>query len=291
MSTGPIGFIGLGNMGGPMAANVKAAGHDLMAFDLAGTEARAPEGARAATSTAEVAGACATVLLCLPDGEAVFSVVSEIAQARDRVTATVVDHSTMGLIAARDVARLLGDAGIDYLDAPVSGGVAGARAGSLAMMVAGRAEILAPLRPVLETMAQNCVHVGGEVGQGQAMKLLNNFLSATAMVATSEAIAFGIDHGLDMAKMLDVLNVSSGRNTATSDKFPNRILPGTFDAGFSTQLITKDVRLYAESVQASGAHGVIGAAVHGLLEELIAAQPDSDFTHIYPYVEKARKSG
>jgi 3-hydroxyisobutyrate dehydrogenase len=93
-----------------------------------------------------------------------------------------------------------------------------------------------------------------------------------------------------MGKMLDVLNVSTGRNTATSDKFPNRILTGIFDAGFSTQLMTKDVRLYAQSVQASGAHGPIGAAVHGLLEELVAALPDSDFTRIYPYVEKVRKS-
>ena len=291
MITAPVGFVGLGRMGGPMAANVRAAGHDLVAFDLAGTEERAPEGARAAISPVGVAAASATVLLCLPDGAAVLSVVREIAQAKGRVTTTVVDHSTIGLAAANEVAAVLTDAGIDYLDAPVSGGIAGARAGSLAMMVAGRAATVARLRPVLETMAQNCVHVGDEVGQGQAMKLLNNFLSATAMAATSEAIAFGVDHGLDMAKMLDVLNVSTGRNTATGDKFPKRILTGTFDAGFSTQLMMKDVGLYDECVRASGARAPIGSAVHSLLEELCAALPDSDFTCIYPYIEKVRKSG
>ena len=134
----------------------------------------------------------------------------------------------------------------------MSGGVAGARAATVAVMYAGAAQTLARLRPVLESLAGAIFDVGREPGQGQAMKIANNFLSATAMAATSEAVAFGEAVGLDMATMLDVLNVSTGRNTATSDKFVNRVLTGSYDAGFTCSQMDKDLRLYREALAGSG---------------------------------------
>ena len=177
-----------------------------------------------------------TVLLSLPDGSVVLDVVDAIAAAADRRTTTVVDLSTTGPAAAVEAAARLAAVGVTYVDGPVSGGVAGARRGTLALMYAGPAAVLEDHRAVLEAFAGHVVAVGTDAGQGQSMKLLNNFLSATALAATSEALTFGLAHGLSLPVMLDVLNASTGRNSATADKFPNRVLTGTYDAGFSTAL-------------------------------------------------------
>jgi 3-hydroxyisobutyrate dehydrogenase len=280
---GPVGFVGLGNMGGPMAANLAAAGIPLLVYDKAGTADRAPDGAEIAQSLDEVARRAGTVLLSLPAGAAVLAVAGEIAAAAPRAADTVIDTSTIGVAAAGEVAGILARAGITYLDAPVSGGVAGARAGTIAVMAAGPLEAFERARPLLSAMAANLFHVGTRQGQGQAMKLANNFLSGVAMAATSEAVRFGETQGLDMKTMLDVLNVSTGRNTATSDKFPNRILTGTHDAGFTTTLIHKDVRLYLEAVADAGVRGVVGRAVGGTLAALETDLPGEDFTRIYPW--------
>ena len=133
-------------------------------------------------------------------------------------------------------------------------------------------------------MAKNVFKVGERAGQGQAMKLLNNFLSGTAMAATSEAVAFGVGQGLDMKTMLDVLNVSTGQNTATKDKFPNRILSESYDAGFLTRLFFKDISLYREAVTAAGAADPVSPAVAALWRQLNEKDPSSDFTRIYPFV-------
>ncbi|MDA0704758.1 MAG: NAD(P)-dependent oxidoreductase [Proteobacteria bacterium] len=218
-----VGFVGLGNMGGPMAANLAAAGTSLLVYDKAGTAERAPEGAEIAQSLGEIARRAGTVLLSLPAGAAVAAVAAEIAAADPRGTGTVIDTSTIGVAAAAKVGEILARAGIVYLDAPVSGGVAGVRAGTIAVMASGPVEAFEAARPLLSAMAANLFHVGTRQGQGQAMKLANNFLSGVAMAATSEAVRFGETQGLDMKTMLDVLNVSTGRNTATSDKFPNRV--------------------------------------------------------------------
>jgi 3-hydroxyisobutyrate dehydrogenase len=280
---GPVGFVGLGNMGGPMAANLAASGIPLLVYDKAGTADRAPDGAEIAQSLDEVARRAGTVLLSLPAGAAVLAVAGEIAAAAPRAADTVIDTSTIGVAAAGEVAGILARAGITYLDAPVSGGVAGARAGTIAVMAAGPLEAFERARPLLSAMAANLFHVGTRQGQGQAMKLANNFLSGVAMAATSEAVRFGETQGLDMKTMLDVLNVSTGRNTATSDKFPNRILTGTHDAGFTTTLIHKDVRLYLEAVADAGVRGVVGRAVGGTLAALETDLPGEDFTRIYPW--------
>ena len=230
-----LGFIGLGNMGGPMAHNLAAAGHEVVCFDAAGTEALAPPGAPTAGSAAEVAQRARIVFLCLPDGSVVLQVAHEIAQCPDRAAGIVVDSTTAGMPDARAAHDVLAEAGIRYADAPVSGGTKGSKAGTLAMMVAARDDLFAEIEPYIRPMAANARHVGTEPGQGMAMKLLNNFLSATAMAATSEAVAFGVAQGLDMMTILETVNLSTGRNTATEDKFPNRIATGAFDAGFRHQ--------------------------------------------------------
>ena len=279
-----LGFIGLGNMGGPMAHNLAAAGHEVVCFDAAGTAALAPPGAPCAVSVEEVARRARIVFLCLPDGPVVLQVAREIAAPPARATGIVVDSTTCGIADARAARDLLAGAGIRYADAPVSGGTAGSKAGTLAMMVAAPAELFAEIEPYIRPMAKNARHVGTEAGQGMAMKLLNNFLSATAMAATSEAVAFGVSQGLDMTTILETVNLSTGRNTATEDKFPRRIATGAFDAGFATRLMAKDLRLYEACVAEAGAPGRLAALLRSIWDGMENARPDSDFTEIYPHV-------
>ena len=279
-----VGVIGLGAMGGPIAARLAAAGHALVGVDTAGSAERLPPGAVAANSTAEVVRRAGVVFLSLPDGAAVSLVAREIAGAGPPAGRLVVDLSTIGIAVAEAVARSLAAAGIAFLDAPVSGGVQGARAGSLAVMAAGARESFERARPILAAFAKNVFHVGERPGQGQAMKLLNNFLSATAMAATSEAVTFGEAHGLDLALMISVLNASTGRNTATSDKFPKRVLSGSYDAGFKAALMAKDVRLYHEAVREAGTSSTVGGSVAAVLERFGRATPEADFTRLYPFM-------
>jgi 3-hydroxyisobutyrate dehydrogenase len=285
MSDKPVGFIGLGNMGAPMAANLAAAGWTLIVYDAAGTQERAPGGAGVAASVAEVATEAPVVVLSLPDGAVVDAVGDAILNAPSNVTTCVVDTSTIGIAAARRIHGKLAAAGIEYVDAPVSGGVSGARAGTVSIMVAGSAETFEALRPMMEGFTGNAFHVGVEPGQGQAMKVLNNFLSGTAMAATSEAVAFGAGQGLSLTTMLDVLNVSSGRNTATSDKFVNRIITETYDAGFSCRQMNKDLSLYREGLAQSGAAGPVSGAVADVWKRFFESSADADITRMYPFIK------
>ena len=285
------GFIGLGNMGGPMAANLAAAGFELTAYDAAGTESRSPAGAVAAASSANLAARVKTVMLSLPDGAVSLAVAREITAAPERTVETVIDFSTVGLAASREVHAVLAEAGIAYIDAPVSGGTRGAKERTLTVIWAGPEALLAEHRTALEAMAGNVFHVGVLPGQGQAMKLLNNYLSAVAMAATSEAMAFGLSQGLDFATMLDVVNVSTGRNEATRDKFPARILSGTYDAGFHMALMTKDMVLYRDSVRTAGTAREIGEIVADLWQRADEAMPGADFTHIFKFVREESVAG
>jgi 3-hydroxyisobutyrate dehydrogenase-like beta-hydroxyacid dehydrogenase len=180
------------------------------------------------------------------------------------------------------------DAKIGYFDAPVSGGTAGAKAATISVMFAGPKAEYERYEAILKAMSKNPFYCGEQPGQGQAMKILNNFLSATAMTATSEAIAFGMKQGLDMKLMIDVLNASSGQNTATSDKFPNRILPEKYDAGFLNNLLLKDVSLYLDNVREAGTPDRFGALVVDVWKKFAAAEPGVDFTRIYPFVRDGK---
>jgi 3-hydroxyisobutyrate dehydrogenase len=279
-----IGFVGLGNMGHPMATNVARAGFELICFDAAGTQERLPDGATAAAALADVFAGADTVLLSVPDGAATRAIVDELVAADVRRVTTVVDLSTVGPQVAGEVSERLDAVGVTYTDGPVSGGVAGARVATISMMFAGPADVLDVNRPILEAIAGNVFHVGTRAGQGQAMKLLNNYLSATALAATSEAIAFGMAEGLDMGVILDVLNVSTGRNSASVDKFPNRVVTGTYDAGFHTRLMAKDVRLFLDSVARTGTSATVAASVSDVWQRADEALPGSDFTQIWQFV-------
>jgi 3-hydroxyisobutyrate dehydrogenase-like beta-hydroxyacid dehydrogenase len=284
-----IGFIGLGQMGLPMARNLARGGYRVLAYDAAGTQARLPEGGTAAGSVGGVAAGAETAFMSLPDGGVVEMVAHEIAAAPVRRLRTVIDTSTIGDQAAARAAEKLAPLGIAYVDAPVSGGVHGAVAASLAIMVACPKDRFEALAPTLKMVAKNVFHVGDRAGQGQAMKMLNNFLSATAMAATSEAVSFGLDRGLDMKTMLEVLNVSSGRNSATDDKFPRQVLPGTFAAGFATRLMTKDVKLYREGVRAADTPREVGELIAEIWSRCEQAMPGSDFTEIFKFVREAKR--
>jgi len=282
---GVVGFIGLGAMGGPISANVAKAGFPMVVFDAAGTAERAPAGARHAASVAEVAAEADVVVFSLPDGKVSMAVAEQILESNSRRVATVVDTSTIGIAGAQAVEAKLRAGKIAYYDGPVSGGTAGAKAGTISLMYSGPREAFDRLQPLFAAMSKNVFYIGEKPGQGQAMKLLNNFLSGTAMVATSEAISFGLTQGLEMATMLDVLNVSSGQNTATSDKFKNRIQHGRYDAGFKNNLLLKDVSLYVDNVATAGTADEVGKTVHAILSRFVAAEPGADFTRVFPFVQ------
>jgi len=284
-----IGFVGLGNMGSPMATNIINAGFELFVFDAAGTAARAPRDAHIMEDIEGIATNCKIVLLSLPDGNAVTEVAGRISATPDVQTHLVVDHSTIGVEAARATHLLLNTKEIGYLDAPVSGGTAGARKGTLALMASGDQNFFNLADPILTAFAKNRFYIGSEPGQGQAMKLLNNFLSATAMTATSEAVAFGEALGLDPRIMIDVFNASSGQNTATSDKFPRRILTETFDAGFTIDLLAKDVSLYLEEIAKGPSQVIIAKSVGSVLKHMLSKMPGVDFTRIYQFTKEQAK--
>lgn len=280
-----VGMIGLGNMGSALAANLVGAGFTVVAHDRAGPD-RAPEDARFVDSVGEVARSCDVVVLSLPDGEASAAVAGEIAAVApsDRRTTHVVDTSTTGVQAATLVAAILDAAGVAYVDAPVSGGPAGARARTLTVMVAGPNAARTHVEDVLAGLSDRRFPVGDRAGMAQALKLANNFLSATALAATSEAIAFGQSVGLDMATMLTVLNESSGRSSATDDKFPNHVLTGRYASGFANALMAKDLRLYLDARQDQGGLGQVGLVTATIWARFAAAEPGVDFTRIYPFV-------
>ncbi len=288
MTGSVVGFVGLGNMGGVLAANLVQSGQSVVAYDAAGPQ-RTPQGAIAVDNVAEIAAQADVVVLSLPDGAASEQVARQIVAATDadvgRRTTHVVDTSTVGVAAAQKIGTLLADHDIRYIDAPVSGGVAGARARTLFVMYAGADDACAHVEPVLAGLSDRRRRVGDRPGLAQALKLANNFLSATALAATSEAIAFGQSAGLDMGTMLDVLSVSSGQNAAVTDKFPNHVLTGRYASGFANSLMSKDVQLYLGSVRDQGGPASIGTVTASLWEQFADAEPGADFTRIFPFVE------
>jgi 3-hydroxyisobutyrate dehydrogenase-like beta-hydroxyacid dehydrogenase len=281
-----IGFIGLGHMGFPMARRLLEAGHDVVAFD---TRAEAADrlaalGARAASSPADVAGGAETVLASLPSPQVALDVATSIDGGRVR---RYVDLSTIGSATAVRIHDVLAARGVIAVDCPVSGGVGGAQAGTLALMVSCPRTDFEALLPVLEVIGRP-MHVGEQPGSAQTMKLMNNILAATVLVATSEVVVMGAKSGLDPEVMIDVLNAGSGATSASRDKFPRAILPRTFDYGFATGLMVKDVRLYLDEAYALGVPVEIAEAVARLWETTLNDEgADSDFTSVIKPIERA----
>ena len=284
-----IGFIGLGKMGVPMSGRLLDAGYTLTVHDVdrKACETLAARGAKVAQSPAEVASAVDTVLLSLPTPP----IVRQVALGEDGVIAgakvkTMIDLSTTGATVAREVAAALSKKGILAVDSPVSGGVAGALKGTLAVMVACPKATFADLEPMLKHIGK-VFFIGERPGMGQTMKLCNNLLSATAMAATSEAIVFGVKSGLDPSIMCEVINAGSGRNSASQDKFPKAIIPRKFDFGFATGLMYKDVKLCLEEAEAAGVPMWVASAVRQLWQltnQELGAQ--SDFTEVVKVLER-----
>jgi len=250
MSAPRIGFVGIGNMGWPMAKRVTGAGFALTVFDANAARAgrfAAETAVGAAESGAALARAADIVITMLPTGAIVREALlgaGGIARSLAR-GAVVVDMSSSDPNGTRELGRALAELGVALVDAPVSGGVRGAEAGTLAIMVGGEDEAaIARVRPVLETMGAKVFRTG-PLGSGHAMKALNNYVAAAAFTATSEALLVGKRFGLEPAVMVETLNASSGRNYHTDLVFPDHVVGGKFAAGFAIGLMAKDVGIAA----------------------------------------------
>ena len=284
-----IGFVGLGRMGNPIGGRLLDAGYRLVVNDtrVDAIEALGGLGATRATSAAEVASAAETVLLSLPTPDVVESVVlGESGVAQGSRVRTIVDLSTTGPRTAKRIAEKLSGTGVTWIDAPVSGGVGGAKAGTLAVMASGPREVFERLQPILKVIGRP-FFIGEEPGLAQMMKVVNNLLSGSAMAISAEAVAIGVKAGLDAATMIDVINAGSGRNSATLEKFPRSILNRRFDYGFAAGLMLKDIRLCLDEAEALGLSMPVANAVRALWQRTIdTLGPESDFTRIVETVEK-----
>ncbi len=284
-----LGFVGVGRMGGPMASRLLDAGMSLCVFDtnVDAMKPLAARGAQIADSPAAVASTARTVLMSLPTPNVVQAVaLGDRGLVHGSTVRTVVDLSTSGPGMATIVARGLSERGITLVDSPVSGGVAGAVNGTLAVMVSCPSATLPEVEPVLKNFGR-LFYTGERPGLAQTAKLANNLLAAAALVVSSEALAMGVKAGLDPKVLIDIINAGSGRNSATQDKFPRSILNGKFDFGFATGLSYKDVRLCVDESEAMGVPMVVGAAVRQMLAVTQAKfGATSDFTCVAKVVEE-----
>ncbi|HVV60323.1 MAG TPA: NAD(P)-dependent oxidoreductase [Pseudolabrys sp.] len=283
-----IGFIGLGNMGGPMARRLVAAGHKLVVCDTR-NDATAPLvalGAALAASPQDVADRVETVMASLPSLEVSEKVATgEGGVIHGKRIKRFVDLSTTGSRVAAKIAAELAKKNIVQIDCPVSGGIGGASKGTLAVMVSGPKAEVDKVKDALAVFG-TVFFIGEKPGMAQTMKVANNFLSASAMAATAEAVAMGVKAGLDPAVMIDVINAGSGRSRASDQKFPQSILPRTFNYGFGTALMLKDVRLCFEEAEGLGTpHAVMGTVREQWETTNAEYGGDSDFTSIVKMVE------
>jgi 3-hydroxyisobutyrate dehydrogenase-like beta-hydroxyacid dehydrogenase len=284
-----IGFIGLGNMGQPMARRLIEAGHKLIVYDTR-NDAVAPLvalGAKLASSPQDVADRVETVMSSLPSLQISEKVATgEGGVIHGKRVKRYVDLSTTGARVAAEICETLAKKNIVQIDSPVSGGVGGANKGTLAVMVSGPQADIDVVKDALSVLGKVFV-IGHKPGMAQTMKLANNFLSATAMAATSEAVAMGVKAGLDPVVMIDVINAGSGRTTASDGKFPQAILPRKFNYGFTTALMLKDVRLCVDEARALDVPNHVMSAVLDQWE-LTNTEfgGDTDFTAIVKMIER-----
>jgi len=281
-----VGFVGLGRMREPMARRLVAGGVAVRGHDAAPGPAEALAGVvTLVNSAASAADGVPVVILMLPDSNVVETVVDGGLLDALRPGTLLVDMSSSEPLRTRGLAERVADRGVTLVDAPVSGGVPGARAGTLMIMVGGPRDAAATLQPLLALMGR-VRHVGG-VGAGHALKALNNLLSATNLLACSEAMLAGERFGLDPAVMLDALNRSSGRSGATEDKWPKYVLPETYDSGFTAGLMVKDIRIALGLIEANGAASALAARTVELWGRAVAQLgPGADHTEIVRWLRR-----
>ena len=288
-----IGFIGLGNMGAPMAKNLAAAGHRVAGFDPAGTTA---EGASAAASAEAAAMGADVVITMLPNGKIAQSVADQVLPIMGKGT-VLLDCSTIDVATARKIARLAESREISFLDAPVSGGVGGAEAGTLTFMVGGADESFAALTPLFDIMGRTAVLCGG-AGNGQAAKICNNMILGITMIGTCEAFALADKLGLDRQAMFDVVSTSSGYSWTMNAYCP---APGVgpqspadngYAPGFAADLMLKDLRLSQQAAQDVDADTPMGAAATELYKMFVEQEDGSgrDFSAMLPRFEGRTRS-
>lgn len=283
-----VGFVGLGNMGMPMARRLAAAGYHVRGYDASAEIMREIAGLDGFTPAPGLTGlGTDVVLLSLPDSDVVEHVL--LAEGLlDSVPAggMVIDMSSSDPARTRDLAARAAGVDVTLIDAPVSGGVAGARAGSLTIMVGGPPEAFEFARPMLTAIGKRVVHAG-EVGAGHAVKALNNLMSAAHLVVSSEALIAGRRFGLDPAVMLEIINGSSGRSGSTENKWPNYVLTEKFDAGFSVRLMVKDMRLALGIERATGTPSAVSEAALAAWEAALGDLPeDADHTEIARWLDR-----
>jgi 3-hydroxyisobutyrate dehydrogenase len=287
-----IGFIGLGNMGAPMAANLVRAGHAVTGYDVA---APCPDGVARAASAAAAAAGAEVVITMLPDGAILRAVAAEVIPAMAD-GAVFCDCSTVDVESARAVAALAAGRGLGALDAPVSGGVGGATAGTLTFMAGGPDAAFATVRPLFEVMGQKAVHCG-DSGAGQAAKICNNMILGVTMIATCEAFALADKLGLDRQRMFDVVSTSSGYSWTMNAYCP---APGVgpkspadngYRPGFAAELMLKDLRLSQQAATAADADTPMGALAADLYRRFVEDEGGRgrDFSAMLPRFEARRR--
>jgi 3-hydroxyisobutyrate dehydrogenase len=283
-----VGFVGLGNMGMAMARRLPAAGYQVVGYDASAEIMRDIAGLEGFTAAPGITGlGTDVVMLCLPDSDVVEHVL--LAEGLlDSVPAggMVIDMSSSDPARTRALAARADEVDVTLIDAPVSGGVSGARAGTLTIMVGGPPEAFELARPMLAAIGKR-VLLAGDVGAGHAVKALNNLMSAANLIVSSEALIAGRRFGLDPAVALEIINGSSGRSGSTENKWPNYVLTEKFDAGFSIRLMVKDLRLALGIEHATGTPSPVSEAALAAWEAALSELPgDADHTEIARWIDR-----
>lgn len=279
-----IGMIGLGTMGGPITEHLARSGNEVVVFDKRPTAIERAEshGARGVESAKEVGRRAEIIFLSLPGPSAVETVVAELEPSLDP-DGIIVDLTTTTPETTRGIAEQLSNSDSSVLGSPVSGGAGGASDGSLTAMVSGDREAYETCREYIDLFAEDIFYIGSDPGHGPAVKLLNNYLSFTALCATSEAMILGEQMGLDSRTICEIFNVSSGRNTATEEKFPEYILEG-HDHGFTLELMDKDIRLLLQAGEEQQVPLLLASVVRSQIAEANVMVEDGDLTDVYEYM-------
>ena len=294
-----IGFVGIGAMGTPMASNLACAGYPLLVFDIDPSRsvalAKAHPTIAVATSVAELGARANIIITMLPDGKAVHTALCGSSNSfenclleRAAPRTLVIDMSSSSPLGTRDLGQLLAARDIRLIDAPVSGGVKGAIAVSLAIMVGGDKAIFDRVQPLLATMGSAVFHAG-PLGAGHTIKALNNYVSAAGLVATCEALIAAEHFGLDPAVATDIINASTGMNNTTRNKVRQHMLSGTFSTGFATSLMAKDIRTALEIIESSAMPAASARNNAAFWDAAETALPDgSDHTAVYQLIGQSK---
>lgn len=280
-------------MGGRMCANLLDDGYDLIVYDVVeeAIERQVENGAEPADSMTHLASEADVVMLSLPGPDEVVQVTDEM---RDGLTNgdIVVDLTTSTPGTTNAIAHELDVTAVDVLSAPVSGGRAGAENATLAVMVGGNQDAYQECSPLFNSIGSNVFYIGKQPGDGHAMKLVNNYLSFVAMICTAEAVAIGETVGLDLETMIDVFNESSGRNSATTYKYPEHIIPGEYDMEYEMELVEKDMELLMDVSRDTGVPFMVGGTIRQMIAYIRAEfGKDADYTEIYKYFNQIAEDG